>query len=135
MVDISHLFISTALAQTAAPVAGAAPAAGASSSAAVIANYPFIPFLLIAVIFYVLIIRPQQKKIAEQDKMVKALKRGDRVVVGGIFGKISKVEDDTLTIEIADGVNVKAIRSQVQALAAKTDTAAIASDGAEEKKG
>jgi preprotein translocase subunit YajC len=95
----------------------------------------YLPFLLILVVFYFMIIRPQQKKIAEQDKMIKALKRGDRVITsGGIYGKITKLEDDTLTIEIADNVNIKMLRSQVQGLAVKNETGIVASDGSEDNK-
>jgi preprotein translocase subunit YajC len=134
MFDIAHLFIGTALAQGAAP----APAAGATdmvgSSLASISN--FLPLILIFVVFYVLIIRPQQKKLAEQEKMIKALKRGDRVITsGGIYGKITKLDDDTLTVEVADNINIKVVRAQVQSLAAKTDTTIVANDGsADEKK-
>jgi preprotein translocase subunit YajC len=129
MLDFTHLFIGTALAQTAAPAVGA----DAGMTLASISN--FLPLILIFVVFYVLIIRPQQKKMDEQNKMIAALKRGDRVITsGGIYGKITKLDDDTLTIEIADGVNIKMVRAQVQALAAKTDTAAIANDGDDEKK-
>ena len=93
------------------------------------------PLLLIFAVFYILIIRPQQKKMADQDKMIKALKRGDRVITsGGIYGKITKLEDATLTIEIADNVNIKIVRAQVQSLAAKPDTAAIANDGSDDEK-
>jgi preprotein translocase subunit YajC len=133
MFDIAHFFVSAAMAQDAAPAAGAAQASGLSL--ATLQN--FMPLLLIFAVFYVLIIRPQQKKIAEQDKMIKALKRGDRIITSsGIFGKITKLEDDTVTVEVADNVNIKMLRAQVQGLAAKTGTAAIANDsGDEEKKG
>jgi len=130
MLDIAHFFLPAAFAQDAA---AAAPAASTGASLASLTN--FLPLVLIFVVFYVLIIRPQQKKIAEQDKMIKALQRGDRIITsGGIFGKITKLEDDTLTIEIADNVNIKILRAQVQGLAAKTNTATIANDSGEEKK-
>lgn len=129
MLDIANLFIGTAWAQAAAPAA----VSTSGSSLASLTN--FMPLLLIFLVFYVLIIRPQQKKIDEQNKMIKALKRGDRIITnGGIFGKIVRLEDDTLTVEIADGVNVKMVRAQVQGLAAKTDTAAVANDGGDEDK-
>lgn len=132
MLDIAHLFIGTALAEGAAP----APAAGGDmvgSSLASISN--FLPLILIFVVFYVLIIRPQQKKLAEQEKMIKALKRGDRVITsGGIYGKITKLDDDTLTIEVADNVNIKVVRAQVQSLAAKTDTTIVANDSSSDEK-
>jgi preprotein translocase subunit YajC len=128
MMDISHLFSGTALAQDAAP----ATAAATASPLAQITN--FMPLILIFVVFYVLIIRPQQKKLADQDKMVKALKRGDRVITsGGIYGKITRLEDDAITLEVADNVNIKVVRAQVQSLAVKPDTTTIANDGDEKK--
>jgi preprotein translocase subunit YajC len=129
MLDIAHFFVGTASAQAAASPA----ASGGGSSLSSLTN--FLPLLLIFAVFYVLIIRPQQKKLDEQTRMIKALKRGDRVVIGGgIHGKITRLDDDTLTVEIADGVNVKAVRAQVQGLAAKTDTTAIANDGGDDEK-
>ena len=126
MFDISHLLVGTALAQTAAdPVS---PPGGSTTS--VIMN--FLPLLLIFAVFYVLIIRPQQKKLGEHDAMLKALRRGDRVVPGGgIVGVISKLDgDDYLVVEIADGVKVKVLRSTVSSLAAKTEPV-VANDGEE----
>ena len=66
---------------------------------------------------------PQTRKLKEQNKMIKALTRGDRIVTaGGIHGKITKLEgDDTLVVEIANGVEIKVVRSTVNALAAKTE--------------
>ena len=128
MLDIAQLLVGTAWAQ-----ASEAPPPPAGISLISMTN--FLPLLLIFAVFYVLIIRPQQKKMEEQNRMIKALKRGDRVLTsGGIYGKIAKLDDDTLTLEIADGVNVKLARVNVQGLAAKPDTAIIASDGDEEKK-
>ena len=123
MLDIAHLFISSALAQTDAPVS---PPGGSNTS--VLMN--FLPLILIFGVFYVLVIRPQQKKMDEQTKMVKALQRGDRVVTtGGIYGKITKVDgEENLFIEIADGVEVKIVRSHVQGLAAKTQPVVTDSD-------
>jgi len=93
----------------------------------------YLPFILIFGVFYFIVIRPQQKKLDEQAKMIKALQRGDRIITNsGIHGKISKVEgDDHLMVEIADGVHVKMERSHVQALAAKTQP--IPSDEGEKK--
>lgn len=133
MLDLAHIFISNAWAQAAAPAAADATTTTSSSSMSSLTN--FLPLILIFTVFYVLIIRPQQKKLDEQNRMIKALKRGDRVITsGGIYGKITKLEDETLTIEIADNVNVKMVRSQVQALAAKTDTGAVANDSSDEEK-
>src|ERR1700690_319445 len=117
MLDIANFFIASAWAQDAA--APAAAPGGINSS--MLMN--FLPLVLIFGVFYVLIIRPQQKKIDEQQKMIKALRKGDRVITsGGIHGKIVKLEgDDVLIIEIAEGVQIKIGRSFVQGLAAKTD--------------
>ena len=78
----------------------------------------FIPLILIFVIFYFFLIRPQQKKIKEHKSMVSQLKRGDEVITsGGIIGKIEKVSDnDKIELSIADNVTVTIIRSTVQSL-------------------
>ena len=78
----------------------------------------FIPLILIFVIFYFFLIRPQQKKVKEHKAMVGSLKRGDEVITsGGILGKIEKVyEDDKIDLLIADGITVKVIRSTIQSL-------------------
>ena len=72
----------------------------------------FIPLILIFVIFYFFLIRPQQKKVKEHKAMVESLKKGDRVVTsGGITGTISRVIDnDKVEVEIADNVTVEIIR-------------------------
>ena len=78
----------------------------------------FIPLILIFVIFYFFLIRPQQKKIKDHKLMVSQLKRGDEIVTsGGIIGKIEKVSDnDKIELSIADNVSVTIIRSTVQSL-------------------
>ena len=72
----------------------------------------FIPLILIFVIFYFFLIRPQQKKVKEHKAMVESLKKGDRVVTsGGITGTISRVVDnDKVEVEIADNVTVEVVR-------------------------
>tara|TARA_B100001029_G_C14871783_1_gene344964 strand:+ start:435 stop:716 length:282 start_codon:yes stop_codon:yes gene_type:complete len=76
----------------------------------------FIPLILIFVIFYFFLIRPQQKRVREHKDMVKALKRGDEVITsGGIIGKVDRVfEDDRIEIEISSGVKVQVIRNTIQ---------------------
>tara|TARA_A100001037_G_C15023923_1_gene577691 strand:+ start:527 stop:808 length:282 start_codon:yes stop_codon:yes gene_type:complete len=76
----------------------------------------FIPLILIFVIFYFFLIRPQQKKVKEHREMVKNLKRGDEVITsGGIIGKVDRVfEDDRIELDIADGVKVQIIKNTVQ---------------------
>ena len=72
----------------------------------------FIPLILIFVIFYFFLIRPQQKKVKEHKAMVEGLKNGDKIVTsGGITGTISRVIDnDKIEVEIADNVTVEVIR-------------------------
>jgi len=78
----------------------------------------FVPLILIFVIFYFFLIRPQQKKIKEHKAMVSSLKRGDEVVTsGGIVGTVEKVyEDDKIDVLISENVIVKVVRSTVQTL-------------------
>ena len=78
----------------------------------------FVPLILIFVIFYFFLIRPQQKKVKEHKAMVSALKRGDEVVTsGGIVGKVEKVyEDDKIDLFISENVTVKVVKSTIQAL-------------------
>lgn len=111
MLDLSSFFISAAFAQETA-------AATPTETQAAMMNY--LPFILIFLVFYLLVIRPQHKKLAEQDKMIKALQRGDRVVTsGGIHGKIAKIEDAMLMLEVADGVQIKIERDCVSGLETK----------------
>lgn len=85
----------------------------------------FIPLILIFVIMYLLLIRPQQKKLKEHRAMVDALRRGDQVVTqGGIIGKVSKVkEDGELEVEIAEGVKVRVVKATVAQVLSKTEPA------------
>jgi preprotein translocase subunit YajC len=126
MFDLTHIFISSALAQD-------ATAAAPEATQAAMMNY--LPFILIFGVFYFLVIRPQQKKLSDQEKMIKALQRGDRVVTsGGIHGKIAKIEEEKFVmLEIAEGVQVKIDRENVSALEAKPQPAII-SDKEGEKK-
>ncbi len=74
----------------------------------------FIPLILIFTIFYFLIIRPQQKKIKEHPNMINNLKKGDVIVTsGGIYGKISKIKDDIIDLDIAKEVTVKVAKATV----------------------
>ena len=84
----------------------------------------FIPLILIFVIFYFFLIRPQQKKIKEHKFMVSSLKRGDEVITsGGMVGKIEKVhDDDKLDLKISENVTVKIIKSTVQSLLTNPNT-------------
>lgn len=84
----------------------------------------FIPLILIFVIFYFLLIRPQQKKVKEHKAMVNSVGRGDVVVAGGGFiGKVVRVlEGDKVELEISDNVIVKIIKSSISAVVSKTET-------------
>jgi preprotein translocase subunit YajC len=77
-----------------------------------------IPLVLIMVIFYFLLIRPQQKKMKAHKAMVEGVKKGDSIITGGgVIGKITNVKDDITTVEIADGVRVKVKRDTIVGLA------------------
>ena len=78
----------------------------------------FIPLILIFVIFYFFLIRPQQKKIKDHKNMVSSLKRGDEVVTsGGVIGRIEKVLDnDKVEVQISDNVSVQVVKSTIQSL-------------------
>ena len=79
----------------------------------------FIPLILIFVIFYFFLIRPQQKKVKEHKAMVESLKRGDKVVTsGGITGRVERlIDNDKVEVEIADNVKVEGVRATgIQAL-------------------
>ena len=84
----------------------------------------FVPLILIFVIFYFFLIRPQQKKVKEHKLMVSALKRGDEVITsGGFVGKIERVlGDDKIDITIADNVTVQVVQSTIQNLSNKPAT-------------
>ncbi|WP_309661929.1 preprotein translocase subunit YajC [Sphingomonas sp.] len=70
------------------------------------------PWLLIFVIFYLLMIRPQQKRVKEHAATIAAVKKGDDVITGGgIRGRVTKVMDDEAEVEIANGVKVRVIKS------------------------
>jgi len=80
-----------------------------------------LPFVLIFVVLYFLILRPQQRRMKQQQEMIGSLRRGDTVVTaGGLIGKISKVVDDReLQVEIAEGVRVRISRPSVSEVRAK----------------
>ena len=107
------MFVTPAFAQTAGQ-------AGAGSAVA-----SFLPLILIFVIMYFLMIRPQQKRAKEHRAMVEALKKGDEVVTqGGLVGKVTAVRDQELEVEIAPGVKVRVIRATVTGLVNRTQPVA-----------
>ena len=83
------------------------------------------PLALIFVVFYFLIIRPQQKKAKDHKAMIEALRRGDKVVTsGGLIGTVAKVLNEReVSLEIADGVRVRAMRSMIAEVMARTEPA------------
>ena len=81
----------------------------------------FIPLILIFVIFYFFLIRPQQKRVKDHKAMVESLKRGDEVITsGGIIGVVDRImEDDRIEVTLADNVKVQIIRSTITSLLKK----------------
>ena len=99
------MFITEAFAQTAAP--------GGAGGADILMSV--LPFLLIFVVMYFPIIRPQRAAMKRRDELLKNIRRGDQVVTGGgIVGKVTKVVDDNeLEVEIAEGIKIRVVRSGV----------------------
>jgi len=108
------MFVSKAFAQT----SGTATVGGFSLDSL----QQFLPLILIFVVFYFLMIRPQQKKAKAHREMVNALRRGDRVLLqGGIFGQVAKVISDAeVLVEIADKVQIRVTRGAVSEVLEKT---------------
>jgi preprotein translocase subunit YajC len=119
------MFISQALAQE----AGGAAGPGALGA--------FLPIILIFVVFYFLLIRPQQKKMKQHKEMLAAIRRGDRIVTGGgIVGTVSKVIDDNeIQVEIAEGVRVRVHRGLISTVLAKSQPAGDVKEPRETKAG
>ena len=95
----------------------------------------FLPLVLIFVVFWFLLIRPQQKKMKQHREMIAAVRRGDRVLTGGgIIGTVIKVLNDSeLQVEIAEGVRVKVARSTISEVLAKTEPVKSGGEGTEEQ--
>lgn len=95
------LLITDALAQ--------APAAAQTAPSPVAG---FLPIIIIFVIFYFLLIRPQQKKVKQHNEMINAVKKGDVVITsGGVIGKIEKVLEDDVHVKIAEKVTIQVVKS------------------------
>lgn len=118
------MFISTAYAQ-----------AGAGATPPGFELMQFLPLVLIFVVFYMLLIRPQQKRMKEHKSMLDALRRGDRVVTGGgIIGTVTKVgPDEEVTVEIGENIRVRVIRGTISQVLAKTEPAKGAGGGKTEE--
>ena len=108
------MFISPAFAQ------------GAASGGSTDMLVSLLPFVLIFVIMYFLILRPQRQQLKRREEMLKAIRRGDTVVTnGGIVGKVTKVVDDNeVELQIAEGVKVRAMRSLVAEVRTKGEPVA-----------
>jgi len=101
-----NFFISDAVAQS-----GAGPQGGLMA---------FLPMILLFVVFYFLLIRPQQKRQKQHKAMIAAVAKGDEVVtMGGILGKVTDVNENFITLEVAKGTNVKVQRALIQNLMPK----------------
>lgn len=108
------MFISPAFAQDVTDMAADAEPSFVTS---------MLPLVLIFFVFYVMIIRPQNKRMQEHRSMIGELRRGDRVVTGGgLIGTVKKLMDDEVSIEISPGVNVNIVRSTIMTIRAKTST-------------
>jgi len=84
----------------------------------------FLPLILIFIVFYFLMIRPQQKRAKEHKAMLEAVRRGDNIVTsGGIIGKVTKVEDTEVSVEITKEVVVKVRREMIAQVISKTEPA------------
>jgi len=82
--------------------------------------FQIMPLVLIFLVFYFLIIRPQQNKIKDHNAMVNSVKKGDEVITqGGLIGKVSKVSDDEVVIDFGNNVSIKAIKSTLASVKPK----------------
>ena len=97
------MFISNAYAQT---------AAGAADPGLMGSLTTFAPIIIMFVVMYFIMIRPQQKRMKEQRALIDAVKKGDTVVTGGgLIGRVTRVDDAEVEIEIATGIKVRAVKS------------------------
>ena len=106
------MLVSPAFAQAGAPTAG-------------LLNSMLIPMILVFAIMWFFLIRPQQKKLKDDQKMRDALRRGDKVLTsGGIVGKVTKVKDDgEIEVEIAQGVKIHVVKGSITQVMSKTEPA------------
>jgi preprotein translocase subunit YajC len=102
MISISNLFISNAYAE------GAAPAQGGGIM-------DFLPLIALLAVFYFLVLRPQQKRAKEMKAMLEAMQKGDEVVTnGGVLGRVTKVGESYVSLEVAEGVVVNVQKGAIQ---------------------
>ncbi len=104
------------------PAFAQAAAAGGDANSMLMS---LLPFALIFVIMYFLILKPQQKKLKDHADLVKNIRRGDTIITnGGLVGKVTKVvDDDQVEVEIADGVRIRQMRQMVSAVRTKGEPA------------
>jgi len=97
---------------------GSAPGGAAGGTGGGMAAFQqIIPLVFMFAIFYFLLIRPQQKKAKEHKALLEAMKKGDNVITaGGVHGKVSAVENDIVTLEVANNVNIKITKSYIAAI-------------------
>lgn len=107
MMSISNLFVSNAFAE------GSAPAAGGGIM-------DFLPLIGLAAVFFFMVLRPQMKRAKEMKVMLAALQKGDEVVTtGGVMGRIVKVGDSHISVEVAEGVNLNIQKAAIQTVLPK----------------
>lgn len=83
--------------------------------------FGILPWLLIFLIFYILMIRPQQRRMKQHQAAIAAIKKGDEVITGGgLKGKVTKVGDEEVEVEIAQGVKVRAVKGTLSQVMTKT---------------
>ncbi|WP_378942548.1 preprotein translocase subunit YajC [Paracoccus sp. R86501] len=100
-----------------------AQAAGGAGGGAAFAQ--FIPLILIFLIMYFLMIRPQQKRAKQHRELVANVKKGDTIITqGGILARVATVRDDELDVEIAQGVKIRVVRSTIAQVVSKTEPVA-----------
>ncbi|MGB9082749.1 MAG: preprotein translocase subunit YajC [Desulfuromonadaceae bacterium] len=97
---------------------GSAPGGAAGGAGGGMAAFQqIIPLVFMFAIFYFLLIRPQQKKAKEHKALLESMKKGDNVITaGGVHGKITAVENDLVTLEVANNVNIKITKSYIAAI-------------------
>ncbi|MFZ4858741.1 MAG: preprotein translocase subunit YajC [Desulfuromonadaceae bacterium] len=96
---------------------GGAPGGAGGAGGGMAAFQQIIPLVFMFAIFYFLLIRPQQKKAKEHKALLEAMKKGDNVITaGGVHGKVTAVENDLVTLEIANNVNIKITKSYIAAI-------------------
>ena len=96
---------------------GGAPGGPGGAGGGMAAFQQIIPLVFMFAIFYFLLIRPQQKKAKEHKALLEAMKKGDNVITaGGVHGKVTAVENEMVTLEIANNVNIKITKSYIAAI-------------------